>query len=285
MMGGEVGVDSAEGEGSEFWFTAVFERQATEGKDEAADNELPFCVRDARILLVEDNATNRRVVLGMLEKLHVEADAVADGVEALEALARTSYDLLLMDCLMPRMDGYETTRRIRAMEGAVRGVPIVAVTANAMKGDREKCLETGMNDYLSKPVSRSALAKMLEKWLPLPDTTGVMQCTDSTGKAPISEEETTPEGIVWDRAVLLHRLDGDEELTDEIAAEFLEDMPDDAPQRRISAVFLMRALFEKDRFLFTPCSAGCVALSVSMNVRFSNMGRRVCKIHLDPMIV
>lgn len=227
MMGGEVGVDSAEGEGSEFWFTAVFERQATEGKDEAAGTELPFCARDARILLVEDNATNRRVVLGMLEKLHVEADAVADGVEALEALARTSYDLLLMDCLMPRMDGYETTRRIRAMEGALRNVPIVAVTANAMKGDREKCLEAGMNDYLSKPVSRSALAKMLEKWLLLPDTTGALQCTDSGSKAPIPEEETTPEGIVWDRSVLLHRLDGDEELTDEIAAEFLEDIPDE----------------------------------------------------------
>ncbi len=227
MMGGEVGVDSAEGEGSEFWFTAVFERQATEGKDEAAGTELPFCARDARILLVEDNATNRRVVLGMLEKLHVEADAVADGVEALEALARTSYDLLLMDCLMPRMDGYETTRRIRAMEGALRNVPIVAVTANAMKGDREKCLEAGMNDYLAKPVSRFALAKMLEKWLPLPDTTGALQCTDSGRKAPIPEEETTPEGIVWDRSVLLHRLDGDEELTDEIAAEFLEDIPDE----------------------------------------------------------
>ena len=229
MMGGRIGVDSVEGEGAEFWFTAAFEKQtgSEAESDEIAGKRSLSADGAVRVLLVEDNATNRRVVLGMLEKLHVRADAAADGVEALEALARIRYDVVLMDCLMPRMDGYETTRRIRAMEGAMRDVPIVAVTANAMKGDREKCLEAGMNDYIAKPVSRSALAKMLEKWLPLLESACPMQSVEIPEEAPVCDESATPEGIVWDRSVLLHRLDGDEDLTEEIAAEFLEDIPDE----------------------------------------------------------
>jgi CheY-like chemotaxis protein/HPt (histidine-containing phosphotransfer) domain-containing protein len=163
----------------------------------------------------------------MLEKLHVQAHAAADGVEALEILARESYDLILMDCLMPRMDGYEATRKIRAMKSDVSGIPIVAVTANTMKGDRERCFEVGMNDYLAKPVSRGALAKMLEKWLPRPERVGGLLSEEPPSEAPVCDESATPEGIVWDRAVLLHRLDGDEDLTEEIAAEFLEDIPDE----------------------------------------------------------
>ncbi len=121
-----------------------------------------------RILLAEDNATNQMVVLKMLEKQGYRADAVGNGLEALDALCALPYDLVLMDCQMPEMDGFTATRQIRNPHSGVRNprVPIVALTAHAMKGDQEKCLEAGMDDYLSKPLRPAALAEVLGRWLP-----------------------------------------------------------------------------------------------------------------------
>ncbi len=123
-----------------------------------------------RILLAEDNPVNQQVALGLLETLGYGADAVANGVQVLEALSRIRYDVVLMDCQMPELDGYETTRRIRQLEleGAApldrtKPVYIIAMTANAMKGDCEKCLASGMNDYLSKPVLQDELQVALER--------------------------------------------------------------------------------------------------------------------------
>ena len=121
----------------------------------------------SRILLVEDIVTNQLVAIAMLKKLGLHADAVSNGKEALLALESTPYDLVLMDLQMPEMDGYETTRQIRQPHSIARNheIPIIAMTAHAMQSDREHCLEAGMNDFLSKPILLSVLAKVLGKWL------------------------------------------------------------------------------------------------------------------------
>jgi two-component system, sensor histidine kinase and response regulator len=125
---------------------------------------------DVRILVAEDNPVNQKLAIRQLKKLGLDADPVSNGVEALEALERIPYDLVLMDCQMPEMDGFEATRRIRASEGRQRHTPVVALTANALQGDRERCLDAGMDDYLAKPVSESDLARALERWLPGTET-------------------------------------------------------------------------------------------------------------------
>ncbi len=121
----------------------------------------------SRILVAEDNAVNQRVALKMLEKLGYQADVVGDGEQTLHALAQRRYDLVLMDCQMPILDGYEATRRIRDEGSAVldHSVPVVAMTANALKGDRERCLAAGMDDHIAKPVRKQTLAAVLERWL------------------------------------------------------------------------------------------------------------------------
>ena len=120
--------------------------------------------KPARVLLVEDNAVNQRIVLRQLQMLGYTADAAANGFQALEALSKIAYDVVLMDCQMPEMDGYEATREIRRREGESRHTTIIAMTDNAIAGNRERCFQSGMDDYINKPARQEDLAAMLAHW-------------------------------------------------------------------------------------------------------------------------
>jgi signal transduction histidine kinase/CheY-like chemotaxis protein len=188
LMGGQIGAESEHGAGSTFWFTVVLDKQpqqfdrqpavTRQSVNRQSQSPQPVVTPDSvsedrkrriRILLAEDNIINQKVALRILEaKLGYRADAVANGSEAIESLSRQDYDLVLMDCQMPEMDGYEATRSIRDPNSSVRNhnIPIVAMTANAMKGDREICLAAGMDDYVAKPIDIWKLAEAIERNLP-----------------------------------------------------------------------------------------------------------------------
>ena len=169
MMGGSLGVESEEGAGSSFWFTANYPLtdEACE-TDEVAKQDSRSLPLSAKVLLVEDNPINQMVAQKLLEKVGLKAVLADNGVEALKVLRQQSFDLVLMDCQMPEMDGFDATREIRKLDIRAlydQHLPIVAMTANVMSGDRERCLEVGMDDYVGKPVQRDKLEAVLRKWL------------------------------------------------------------------------------------------------------------------------
>jgi CheY-like chemotaxis protein len=198
--------------------------------------------RSERILLVEDNPTNRKVALAMLHKLGWSADVAANGLEAVRAVARAQYDLVLMDCQMPEMDGYAAARRIRALEaegaqlsaghpGASASptprasrLPIVAMTANAMQQDRERCLEAGMDDYVAKPIRSEELARTVNRWLCGAGTPDAVPAPRPEGTVAGDGPEAEPPDV-FRRFELLDRLMGDAELAHALVEGFLEDIP------------------------------------------------------------
>lgn len=172
LMGGVIGVESDVGRGSTFWFTVDL---CTAEIAQNSQLPLPEMVnpmprdfsRRAKLLLAEDNSINQQVAMHLLGKLGYTVDVAQNGAEAVHMVQQGDYDMVLMDCQMPVMDGFEATRAIRSLASPVSRIPIIAVTANALPGEREKCLAAGMDDYVPKPVSKYALDEALVRWMPV----------------------------------------------------------------------------------------------------------------------
>ncbi len=185
MMGGEIGVESIEGKGSKFYFTVKLKKQQYEGYTSAPSSlsykleksrnrkEMGTTQLDAlkkerskfKILLAEDNLINQKVAMRIISEFGFAIQSASNGIEAIKKISEDHFDLILMDVQMPEMDGFTATKEIRKMNSSVANIPIIAITAHALIGDREKCIEVGMNDYISKPIEPDQLIKLLDNWL------------------------------------------------------------------------------------------------------------------------
>jgi PAS domain S-box-containing protein len=184
--------------------------------------DLPFAGVKARILVAEDNSVNREVALGMLRNLGLKADAVANGAEAVKTLESVPYDLVLMDMRMPVMDGIQATQNIRDPQSRVlnRDLPIIAMTANVMERDRKRCMEAGMNDFVTKPVSIERLRRALQAWLP------VATCQKAADTSHSTATQRGAKGITtFDFARMLSRLEGNNRLAAVVLESFVRDVP------------------------------------------------------------
>jgi signal transduction histidine kinase/FixJ family two-component response regulator len=191
LMGGSIGVESKPGRGSRFWFEIPLRRDdGSFDRAEAMDSTPSAGLRAGlHALIAEDNRVNQLVIEGILSKTGIRATFVADGREALDAASAGRFDFILMDGHMPEMDGIEATRRIRALPGAAGRVPIIALTANALAGDRETYLEAGMNDYVTKPIHTPDLLAAIAR------QTGAMVAAFATQGAPTSGDPANLDGL------------------------------------------------------------------------------------------
>ncbi|TYT73789.1 PAS domain S-box protein [Desulfobotulus mexicanus] len=224
LMNGDIGVESRPGMGSRFWFYIRLKKAdgeevpVNENKKSTTGKDLLAKIH-ARILLVEDNVINQKVAIGFLQNLGFSPKAVSNGLEALDALKNEPWDLVLMDIQMPLMDGLEATRCIRHPKSRVLNpaIPIIAMTAHAMQDDRERCLNAGMNDYITKPLNPEALTTALLKWLP--ETPGIWE--KETGTL----SDWNDKNKIWNKNKLKEFLGDDLETIGIIIKEFMDTAP------------------------------------------------------------
>jgi CheY-like chemotaxis protein len=227
-----------------------------------------------KILIAEDNLTNQQVAKGMLRKFGCAVDLVSNGIEAVAKADNGNYDAIFMDCQMPRMDGYEATREIRLRERAIssnRRTPIIALTANALSGDREKCLSAGMDDYLSKPFGQHQMAKVLKKWLP-----EHLHAEPQQMPVAVESDKVFPEvnsSTLIDRKVLESirslQMEGAEDLLAQVIGLYLKEAP-------VQLEKLQNALLAKD-------ASSVHSIAHSLKSSSANLGARSLAAKLKEM--
>jgi PAS domain S-box-containing protein len=235
----------------------------------------------ARILLADDNIVNQKVAVGILNKLgYYTIDIVSDGRDVLKALKSFHYDIILMDVQMPDIDGLEATRLIRTTfpDEKIKNIPIVAMTAHAMRGDQEKCLESGMNDYISKPIVTKKLAEILNYWLA--DTVGIGTEIKLSGNPVITNEIVFLNRKTFNKEVLLERIDNDYELLNSLIENFLIEVPEliTAVDHAISLYDSEKARFNAHSLKGIVINLGCeilhdIALTMEKTAKEGNMNK------------
>ncbi len=270
MFGGRIWVESSEGQGSKFFVRIPLEvaqkskRTVVETKDSGPER-VSLDGRKPQILLVEDNAVNQKVVLAILSKRGFHVDIAANGLEALSALQKGKYDLVLMDVQMPYMDGIEATRKIRS-ELRLTELPIIAMTAHAMTGDRERCIEAGMNDYASKPVNPATLVHTIMRYLDASAEAAPAKAETVKAATTVNEPQAIPEVAplqAIDRGLAARLTDNDTNLFEGMLLLFLQMAPERLEKIQTAVARNDRAALEREVRKIRSAAERIAAVSVA----------------------